>query len=101
MTPSHSTNELNAAFAAALDELIPKKMDSYISVLTDYHENRRHLIAKAARGDYATGGGGNVPMGIIYGTYGVTLEQYRAIHMLIYQDNSRWAWGVTQEGNHT
>lgn len=98
MKPSHSTNELNAAFAAALDEMIPKKADSAISVLTDYQEQRRQLIAKATRGDYARGGGGNVPMGIIYGTYGVTLDEYRAVHMLIYQDNSEWSRGVTGVG---
>ena len=91
MTPSHSTNELNAAFAAALDEAIPKTVDSARSVLTDYHESRSHLIAKAARGDYAPGGGGNVPMGVVYGTFGMDLDQYRAIHMLIYQDSTRWA----------
>lgn len=100
MTPSHSTNERNAAFAAALDELIPA-IDpnmSRIRVLAQYEEHRKWLIARAAKGDYAKGGISNVPGGVLHGTYGVTLDQYRAVHMLIYQDSTPWASDITHGG---
>jgi hypothetical protein len=93
--------ERNAAFAAALAELIPEADPdmSRIKVLTDYSEHRRNLIARASLGAYASGGRNNVPQGVLHGLFGVTLEQYRAVHMLIYQNTAAWSRDVTGGGN--
>lgn len=99
--PYINMGDRNAAFAEALDQLLPQTSDRsrWTWIGRDYADHRWYIISRARYGAFCKGGRHNVPVGILRGAFGVTLEEYRAVHILIYQDNSIWAKDVTEVGN--